>query len=826
MLQVTDHCSESCFLAQKNYCRTSLLGQLAAAPDWLIYFRLCQIFTTLFRIETEVRYNVNLKTLFVLMIVVFCFLSIGEAGEKRVDNLLQNPRFALRKTFDLAEKGRSVLCWNTDRWGDVRSLSASSNASPNFKSSGNLVSIEPGKRLWQFATLPELGLVKGDTVSLGVKGYQGTGGALQSRLCLMLIESADGSWSPKEFGLSDKRTFFRHGRGELIRSPQLETSSQKVGEEFVLEQSGLKIDPRFEHQRESSADFRNVVGVLVEFANVSDKPVWIHSPTLVKGKQVVADNGSSRGLPDFYRRIPRTMEKLSSGKPLSILTLGSSIDRGSANPRLYFYEEDPKSPKYKEPLTSARPSRAETLKTFLADREGRPDLQNYVGWSQHYFMYTGRMRRELLRKFNYPVENMLLNVMACDGSSIGESHSGFREYAALELPPSPNPNGHPEGKSWKELYPKLFRDGKASEPDLVIFGHGHNEHIDRPDEIAAYEGAIRWFQRHYPDVEFVSCMWIRDKGSATSMSEPMQKLCAHYGIPFLDVGQLLIDLNPTCNRYAMAPDGGHPGAASHYLWYKQLERVFEIPENAVVGIPQQHLPARMNDYSYGWEGDVTRFQSPDPRFADQRMMIIEDCAFNIWSDNNKEMTKLLIDGKPAKDAGHGRHSWSKPNPRNSTFVHGRLSLGDRHIIEIPNEKAKLVVVDNKVCPNRRFFGVDAKQWKRTAEVKSFASEWGAPYGEKAFLLAAGESIEIEVEGTDLSIAWLDRAEGGTLVTEVNGKAAWSQPTNVAFTDSKGRKHFIENRRGVRGLSFYKHHVRIRAKDKDVWVLGLFAYDAR
>jgi len=659
-----------------------------------------------------------------------------------------------------------------------------------------------------------------------VKGFQDTSGALQARLCLMLIETADGTWSPKDFGLSDTRTFSKHGRGELIRSPQLETSSQKVGEEFLLVQEGLKIDPRFEHQRASSAKFRNVVGVLVEFANVSDKPVWIHSPTLVKGDQAVIDVESSRSLPDFYRQIPRTVQKLTSGQPLSILTLGSSIDRGSANPRLYFYEEDPKRPKYKEPLTYARPSRAETLKTFLIEHVGRPDLQNHVGWSQHYFMYTGRTRRALMRKFNYPVGKMLLNVMASDGSSIGESHSGFREYADLMLPPSANMNGHSEGKSWKELYPPLFEAGKTPVPDLVIFGHGHNEHIDRPDEIAAYEGAIRWFQRHYPKVEFVSCMWIRDKGAANSMSEPMQKLCTHYGIPFVDVGQLLTDLNQTSNRYALAPDGGHPGAASHYLWSKQLERVFEIPEQAQSGFPQKYLPPRMNDYSYGWEGEMARFESPDPRFVDQRMMIIEDSAFNIWANNNRELMKLEIDGQPAKNAGHGRHSWSKPNPRNSTFVHGRLSLGDRHIIELPDESAKLVIVDNKVCPNRRFFGVGSKEWQSVPEIMSFQSKWGAPYGEKAFLLAAGKSMEIEVEGTDLSIAWLDRAEGGTLVAEVDGKAAWSQPTNVPFEDSKGRQHLMENRRGVRGLAFGKHRVHLRAQEKDVWVLGLFSYDAR
>lgn len=768
----------------------------------------------------------KIRSIVVLAVVVFCWFSIANAGEPQVKNLLQNPHFELRQTAVLAELDRSILCWNTDQWGDVSVVFAGSKVSSNLKAPCNLVSIEPGKRFWQFATLPELGLTKGDVVSLAVTGYQEQSDGLRARLCLMLVESADGSWSPQDFGLSDKRTFSRHGRGELIRSPQLEVSSDQVRKEFVLKQEGLKIDPRFEHQRESSAGFRNVVGVLVEFANVSNKSVWIHSPKLVKGDQAGVVTKSSRPLPDFYRRIPRTMQKLTQGKPISILTLGSSIDRGSANPRLYFYEEDPKSPHYKEPLKEARPSRPETLANIITERERRSDLKNYVGWSQHYFMYTGRMRRELLRKFDYPVDQILLNVMASDGSSIGESHSGFREYATLELVPSPNPNGHPEGKSWQELYPKLFQAGKSPGPDLVIFGHGHNEHIDRPDEIAAYEGAIRWFQRHYPGVEFVSCMWIRDKGSVNSMSAPMQKLCTHYGIPFVDVGQLLIDLNSSCNRYALAPDGGHPGAASHYLWYKQLERVFEIPEQAQPGFPQKHLPARMNEYSYGWEGDVTRFKLPSSRFVDQRMMIIEDCAFNIWGNNNKEKMKLLIDGEPAKDAGHGRHSWSKPNPRNSTFVHGRLSLGDRHIIEIPNEKAKLVVVDNKVCPNRRFFGVDSKKWQGSTPVKSFDSEWGAPYGDKALLLAAGDTIAIEVEGTDLSIAWLDRAEGGTLVADVDGKTVWSQPTNVAFEDSQGRQHFIENRRGVRGLSFGKHRIRLQAEGNDVWVLGVFSYDVR
>ncbi|WP_417388194.1 SGNH/GDSL hydrolase family protein [Gimesia sp.] len=767
------------------------------------------------------------KVILLFLSVVVCTLvTIVRAEESESkQNLLQNPEFGLRKTAD-PEPGRSILYWNTDRWGDV--IGGNGEGKFRHQSTAKVVEILPGKRIWQFATLPELGLKAGDAVSLSVNGYQEQSGALKARLCLMLIESADGQWSPADFGMPDKRTFARHGRGELVRSPQKETSSQETEKEFQLQLNGLKIDPRFKEQRESDADFRNVVGVLVEFVNDSDKRVWVNSPTLVKGETAAKTAPtSSRSLPALYQKIPRTMQKLTTGKPITILTLGSSIDRGSANPRLYFYDENPDSSHFKEPLTEARPGKPAAMKQLIAERMGRPDLQDYVGWSQHYFMYTGRLRRELLRKFDYPVENMLLNVMACDGSSIGESHSGFKAYAELELPPNPNDNGHPTGKSWQELYPSLFENGKKPGPDLVIFGHGHNEHIDRPDEIAAYEGAIRWFQRHYPGVEFVSCMWIRDKGQPNSMTEPMQKLCAYYKIPFVDLGQLIIDLKATTNYYAMAPDGGHPAAGSHYLWFKQLEQVFEMPAEATLpGVPQKQLPPRMNAYARNWEGTMIRFEKDDTRIVDGRMMILEDAAFNLWADNKREMMQLLIDGQPAEHAGHGRNSFASPNPRNSTFVHGRLTRGDRHIIEIPNKSARLSAVDCKVGLKRQFYGVDAKGWQGKSTVQEFESKWGAPYGERAFQLQPGETLEIEVEADELSIAWLDDPAGGTLVVEVDDKPAWSQPTNQPFTDSQGRTHFIENRRGVLGLPFAKHRTRLQAEGKPVRVIGVFGYDGR
>jgi hypothetical protein len=741
-------------------------------------------------------------------------------------NLLRNPTLEFYSPAQDRESSPCVTCWNTDRWGDVTSIKGSNSDKPPVETTGNAVRIGPGKRFWQLASLPDLGLINGDVISLAVKAYQEQRQGLQARLCLMLIESADGTWAPGDFGLHDKRTFARHGRGELVRFSEREASSERESGEFLLKMEGLKIDALFKDDKQSASTFRNVVGVLVEFANVSAQDVWIHSPTLVRGPQAVIDVSSSRPLPEYYRQIPQTIQKLVHGQPLHILTLGSSIDRGSANPPFYLYDEDRTSAHYKQPLCECRPSDRKDIAALLAQHVGRPDLQNYIGWWQHYFMYTGQMRLELMRKFNYPVDKILLNVMACDGSSIGESHSGFRAYAELDIRPEPNLNGTPSGSKWSELYPTMFQQGKKPVPDLVVFGHGHNEHIDRPDEVDAYEGAIRWFQRHYPGVEFVCCMWIRDTGEPNSMSEPMRKLCRYYGIPFVDVGQMLNELKKTCNSYALAVDGGHPGAAGHQLWFKQLEQVFEVPPEAMSGIAQNQLPQRMNAYTYGWEGDITRFQAPASRIVSKRMMIIEDCAFNVWADNQEQLMELRIDGRPSENAGHGRHGWTKLDPRNSTFVHGHLALGDRHIIEVLGTHARLVAVDCKVCPNRDFIAADSDSWHGERSAVPFASEWGAPYGQQMFRLSQGESVEIELEATDLSIAYIDRPGGGTLRVEVDGVTAWSRPTSIPFRDSANREYYIENRRGVTGLEYRSHRIRLIAETGAICVLGIFTYDSR
>src|SRR5690606_14708924 len=122
-----------------------------------------------------------------------------------------------------------------------------------------------------------------------------------------------------------------------------------------------------------------------------------------------------RDLPDYYRHIPRTISKLRRGEPLHIVAMGSSIDRGSANPPMYLYDEDPQSAHFKEPLSNG---------DFLFDgtQVGHPEWSPYIGQWRHYFSYTGRMRLDLMRRYNYPIDKILLNYMACDGSAIGESH--------------------------------------------------------------------------------------------------------------------------------------------------------------------------------------------------------------------------------------------------------------------------------------------------------------------------------------------------------------------------------------------------------------------
>ncbi len=167
------------------------------------------------------------------------------------------------------------------------------------------------------------------------------------------------------------------------------------------------------------------------------------------------------------------------------------------------------------------------------------------------------------------------------------------------------------------------------------------------------------------------------------------------------------------------------------------------------------------------------------------------------------------------------------NVRNSLFRHGRLRLGDRHILELTGKDASLTAVDSKICPNRRFIGAGSDQWNGgKTKATPFASKTGAPYGSEQLTLKPGESLETYALFTDLSVAYVDQVGGGKVTLFVDGVQRLEQMSNIPFVDQKKQKHFLENRKGILNFPYGNHHIRIVAADKPVALLGVFTYDAR
>jgi hypothetical protein len=227
---------------------------------------------------------------------------------------------------------------------------------------------------------------------------------------------------------------------------------------------------------------------------------------------------------------------------------------------------------------------------------------------------------------------------------------------------------------------------------------------------------------------------------------------------------------------------------------------------------------------------MVSFAEDSPRIIGNRC-IIEDTALNAWgginaeAEENEEATaQPIVDGI---ERNGSRRSSTRRDIRNSWFRFGNLPLGDRHILEIAGPEAKLAAVDCKVCPGRTWLGVGSAQWDLAgAQATEFMSAWGAPYGDRQAALTPGERFTIDVVATDISVAYVDAPDGGTLRVTVDEAVRLEQPTNVAFTDCDGGEHLMENRRGVLGLGFGLHRVTVEAVDGPVSILGLFTYDAR
>jgi hypothetical protein len=73
---------------------------------------------------------------------------------------------------------------------------------------------------------------------------------------------------------------------------------------------------------------------------------------------------------------------------------------------------------------------------------------------------------------------------------------------------------------------------------------------------------------------------------------------------------------------------------------------------------------------------------------------------------------------------------------------------------------------------------------------------------------------------------VDVPAAGRVRVLVDGVERLAQPANVPYVDQEKREHFLENRKGILGLGFGWHTVRIECLDASVSVLGVFTYDSR
>ena len=782
-----------------------------------------------------------MKKFALLFFVFFVFCASGAPVEEPeiVDprNLLVNPGFEFYSLIP-HRHGRAqsfaadyVPFWNADTAKSLR-VRRDSHIDPKYLPPFSVpggVELLPGQSFHQFFTLPEADLLYGEAVSLTFRGWQSTPGAIKGELEALKIESADGTWSPgRDFGFKDKRTFSRMARGELVVAASKAVTAKETNRNIEFKIENFVIPGNFTPGKKSFAKDNNTVGIEVRFTNTSRASVWIFAPSLLRGPHAYRAIGTYRKIPEYYRHIPRTMQKLWKGEAVHILLMGSSIDRGSANPALFPYVEDPRSPKYKQPLSDN--------KDFSAKLVGRPDLESCFAWACHYHSCAGRLKIELMKKFDLPGDKILLNFMARDGSCVGESHSGLRKYCELQIPPDPEANGHRSGKSWRELYPGLFSRPEGPRPDLVIYGSGANEKTDTPDEAAVFEGAIRYIQRNWPGTEFVGCIFQSRKGYTPNGGD-MQAIAMRYGIPYIDFGLVNDRLTRLINPNAAGNGDEHPQAAIHYIWFKQLEKAFECAGPVVAGFPQAHLPERMMSTTLNWEGEMKLYRMGDKRFFRPRAFILDDSAFNCWAqpDPNADpkglkkipgskhfQGEVFVDG-----VCRGRPRWpTRYDLRNSFSRYGRLSFGDRHVIEV-NPAYVFNAVDAKRCLNRNYIGVESGLFSGGAgKALPCASKTGFPYGRFVKILAPGESCTVTFAGTACAPVWVDTPKGGTLQVDIDGKKAFELATDQPFILKSGEKIFMENRKGLQGLPYGVHTVTFKALKGPVTVMGLYGCDLR
>ena len=116
------------------------------------------------------------------------------SGDETKMNILQNPNFDFHAFTNHRDgnaesfKSHNVAFWNTDAWKDI-TVMRESHVDPKIRpafSVHNMVSVQPGKKIWQFFTLPEAGLAHGDKISLFANGYQENANALKASVKIQI----------------------------------------------------------------------------------------------------------------------------------------------------------------------------------------------------------------------------------------------------------------------------------------------------------------------------------------------------------------------------------------------------------------------------------------------------------------------------------------------------------------------------------------------------------------------------------------------------------------------------------------------------------------
>ncbi|MDD2476322.1 MAG: hypothetical protein PHI32_10460 [Dysgonamonadaceae bacterium] len=222
--------------------------------------------------------NILKVTILILSFILLTSMDVISSTRETQDasNLLKNPSFEFhsfvnhREGTPVSYASHNVAFWNTDVWGDievVRESHVPDSVKPVF-STHNLIAITPGKKIWQFFTLPEADLSYGEKLSLSVYAYQKEGDQLKSKIKLMKTDSEDGEWSPKDFGMRDSRSFPKHARGELVVAKEYNTSLKDPGIVNLIIEDAVIIGKTGVGNKSSSNDI-NTIGIQVEFENLS-----------------------------------------------------------------------------------------------------------------------------------------------------------------------------------------------------------------------------------------------------------------------------------------------------------------------------------------------------------------------------------------------------------------------------------------------------------------------------------------------------------------------------------------------------------------------------